>query len=949
MFDWLRSLRCTRPAPRGRRGNPSAQSALVQTLEPRQMLTLLTTDGGFPIGTPFIWGDVGVGGEAFMKYQTESEYWKQHWEVESWNNEFEPGKWRSTTVSQGNIIDTSDYPGGVWMSADYTMRDGGFPRFGMETMTIRPFDRWEYFGQENMGDRAFVYARAKAYAEDIFVVDSQGVWQQRWQYAVDVNNLSLVIDQDTPETYAGGGGYASGLIRAHIGDNLNLSATPSLPEPPEDPLIIQEWPLEAGVSVQSFTVDAAAHVFWTTNDQNEPALVLKVHLTRSNFSSPTALDDPWDPLYGTWDSVEEQLTDPGLVAGTKVKLVWSTTLTSAGAVGDAYEVTLGSREDNGYELITDFLIDPADLADAPPDAKYLVAVVDTDDHLWERNESNNEDYLTPFVDYVNGHLPGHQFGPYVKDVPLPTTFTVDVDNRLGIVDSMRYTVTGPGGFQRQGVVPPTATPGEYAVTIDVGTLPPGNLPLKIELLNASGQAIDRATFNGTIVILDQNTSPITSGLPANQSVNDTATISPFAAITVNDPNNQNMLAKVTILNGTVRGDFTAASTTGWTRSLSGNNIVYSRFYNPQANIGAVVQAALRGFVYVPRKNVIKPNTTELTDIQVFVNDGVANTTANTRLTTTSVNDAPTFGGTTANVAANDNATVNPFTALTVSDVDMQEMLISVTILNGTVRGDFTAASTTGWAVRYVLGNNITYKRYFGPQANVGAAAQAAFRALVFQPRQNAIKPGTTEATDFQVTISDGVAPAVLGTGTRVITTSVNNAPTIAGAAANQTMNDNQTKAVFSTLTVTDPDNQDKFVRITITNGTTRGDFTPASTTGWTRKLSGTNILYERYFAATTNNGALVQSVVRALVFQPRTNVPIGTTETTSLTVFVNDGLASATNSTTSVITTGIAPRPAIAAASTPPIILHQDVETIVIPSIQRPASNPLARLLKKTR
>jgi len=410
-----------------------------------------------------------------------------------------------------------------------------------------------------------------------------------------------------------------------------------------------------------------------------------------------------------------------------------------------------------------------------------------------------------------------------------------------------------------------------------------------------------------------------------------------------------MFARVTIFNGVVRGDFTPATTTGWTRTVSGNDIKYERFYNSQANIGSVVQAAVRAFVFQPRTNAIKPNTTEATDVTLFVNDGMATATATTRITTISANDAPTFGGTAAAVAVNDNATVNPFTALTVTDADRQELLISVTILNGVVRGDFTPASTVGWATRYTTGNDITYKRYFSPQANVGAAAQAAFRALVFQPRQNAINPGTTEATDFQVTISDGVAPAVLGTGTRVTTTSVNNAPTIGGAVAGQTMNDNQTKAVFSTLTVSDPDKQTMNVIITIPNGVSRGDFTTGSSTGWTRTVVGSDLRYNRFFAATANIGATVQSAIRALVFQPRTNVPIGTTETTGFTVLVNDGLANTTNTTTSVITTGVAPRMAPTIASEASMIDATDITTVVLPSLAKPRSNPLARLLKKSR
>ncbi len=454
----------------------------------------------------------------------------------------------------------------------------------------------------------------------------------------------------------------------------------------------------------------------------------------------------------------------------------------------------------------------------------------------------------------------------------------------------------------------------------------------------------------TVVTTSVNDAPAIAGANGNVAVNDTETVSPFSTLTIADADNQSLLAKITIVNGVVRGDFTAGSTIGWTRSTTGNNILYTRSFAAAANNGMVVQTAIRALVFQPRSNAIKPNTTELTDFTVFVSDGTAQATNTaTRAVTTSVNNAPVFGGLTANVPVNDNATVNPLAALTVSDVDMQEMLISVTILNGRVRGDFTTASTASWAVRYTTGNDITYKRYFGPQTNVGAAAQAAFRALVFQPRTNAIKPGTTELTDFQVTVSDGVAPAVLGTGTRVTTTSMNDALTVGGTVANQTMNDNQTKAVFSTLTVSDPDTQDQFVRITITNGTTRGDFTAASTAGWTRKVSGTNILYERFFAAAANNGAVVQTAVRALAFQPRTNVPVGTAETTTFTVFINDGIANVTDNTTSVITTGVAPRVAARLVTVPPTFQEDEITTVILPTVRKASSNPLARFLKKSR
>ncbi|HET6423323.1 MAG TPA: fibronectin type III domain-containing protein, partial [Planctomycetaceae bacterium] len=451
----------------------------------------------------------------------------------------------------------------------------------------------------------------------------------------------------------------------------------------------------------------------------------------------------------------------------------------------------------------------------------------------------------------------------------------------------------------------------------------------------SVQAID-PTFSGSAFAAEQtastNTSPTIGGAVANQPVADNSTLAPFATMTIVDPDNQNLLAKVTILNGGVRGDFNPATTVGWTRTTAGNDIVYSRYYSPAPNIGATVQAAIRAFVFQPRMNAIKPNTTELTDFVVFINDGFASATnSTTRVVTTSVNDVPTIAGANPSVAVNDNATVNPFSTLTVTDADQQEMLATVTIFNGVVRGDFTNATSAGWTTRSVIGNDITYKRYFSPGLNIGTTAQAAFRALTFQPRSNAIAPGTTELTDFLVAVSDGVASPPVNTATRVTTTSVNNAPTIGGAASNQTMNDNQTLVVFSTMTVNDPDAQDHFVRITIDNGVNRGDFTSDSRTGWTRRVIGSDLEYTRYFNPAANIGATVQAAIRALLFQPRNNVPVGTNETTAFTVFITDGLSNVTNHQTAVVTTGVAPRATEPVTVTPQLSTDLEVTTVIVP------------------
>ncbi|HET6423895.1 MAG TPA: zinc-dependent metalloprotease family protein, partial [Planctomycetaceae bacterium] len=474
-----------------------------------------------------------------------------------------------------------------------------------------------------------------------------------------------------------------------------------------------------------------------------------------------------------------------------------------------------------------------------------------------------------------------------------------------------------------GTVILNSTPNDGTQVITLPNVATTQARIKVEAVGNVFFDVNNANFTITST---GNTAPTIGGAVANQPVNDNVNVSPFTSMTVTDPDTQAMSAIVRINNGVFRGDFTGGSVVGWTRTVIGNDVQYSRTFSSAGNIGSVVQTAIRSLVFDPRENAIKPNTTEATTFNVTVTDGVAAPVTNTATSviTTSVNNTPGITGANPSVLVNDNATVNPFASLTVSDADTQEMLAKITILNGVVRGDFTNGVSSGWT-RSVLGNNINYVRYFSPGTNVGATVTAAYRALTFQPRQNAIQPGTTEQTDFLISVSDGVATPAVNQNTRVTTTSANNAPVIAGAVANQLVNDNATKAVFSTLTITDPDVQDMLVRVTIPNGVNRGDFTVASTSGWTRAVIGIDIRYERYFSQTANIGGTAQAAVRALVFQPRTNVPIGTTESTGFTVFVNDGLANATNSTTSVITTGVAPR--IAAPST---FLDSDVSTLVL-------------------
>ena len=155
------------------------------------------------------------------------------------------------------------------------------------------------------------------------------------------------------------------------------------------------------------------------------------------------------------------------------------------------------------------------------------------------------------------------------------------------------------------------------------------------------------------------------------------------------------------------------------------------------------------------------------------------------------------------------------------------MAVTVTIVNGANRGDFTAG-TGRWTRRPAAATSSTAAPS-GPGER-GRGGDHGGRTLVFDPRENAIAPGTTETTTFTVSVDDSGA-AVSNDDT--ISPSPPRSTTARpwGEAANQAVNDNATLSVFSTLTVTDPDNESVAVTVTIVNGADRATSPPVRQTG----------------------------------------------------------------------------------------------------------------------
>jgi len=178
--------------------------------------------------------------------------------------------------------------------------------------------------------------------------------------------------------------------------------------------------------------------------------------------------------------------------------------------------------------------------------------------------------------------------------------------------------------------------------------------------------------------------------------------------------------------------------------------------------------------------------------------------------TVSSNAVPTITGATASQAVNDNATLTPFSGVTLADTDGDN--ISVTIaLDDNTKGTLSSTTIASTSV---------------------AAAQTALRAITFNPTDNRVAPALTETTTFTITVNDGTTNSTPNNTTTVISTSVNDAPTditLSSASVNQSGGVN---ATVGTISSTDADTGDTatYTLVAGTDDTNNGSFNISGTT-----------------------------------------------------------------------------------------------------------------------
>ncbi len=184
----------------------------------------------------------------------------------------------------------------------------------------------------------------------------------------------------------------------------------------------------------------------------------------------------------------------------------------------------------------------------------------------------------------------------------------------------------------------TTADGSGNWSITSGTLVDGLHNLTVKQVDVAGNS-SSASSALALTINTKNSPPVLTGTLADQATLDTASLTPFATVSVTD-NDTGAGETVSIkLDSSAKGSFTAASlaATGFSTSDGGQT------YTHVVDTPSLIQAALRGLVFQPATGRVAVGSTETTTFTISVNDGVAAPVSDslTSVISTATNLAPT--------------------------------------------------------------------------------------------------------------------------------------------------------------------------------------------------------------------------------------------------------------------------------------------------------------------
>ena len=423
-----------------------------------------------------------------------------------------------------------------------------------------------------------------------------------------------------------------------------------------------------------------------------------------------------------------------------------------------------------------------------------------------------------------------------------------------------------------------------AHAIALGTTQTTNITLSV----ADDTGATSATATSSVTVTPKDDGSTLSG-GTSQMVSDENTFVPFSGVALADPDNTPLTLTVyeEPMTSAV-GTFTAASLAGFTSNAPEmeGNATYNTFtetFNDGNGSAAAAQAALAGLVFQPIANQDAPGTQLQDSFGATLADAEGTMSFLEPLlddTVTSAHNTPVVAGTPGGASISDAQTSTPYATTMVTDPDDIGLSATVTLSNPAL-GDFTPASAAGFTRTVQPDGSVNYTQTFAAKPDVGAQAQAAVDALVFQPTDHVNAPGTMTTENYSVVVADSeLAKSGTVSGADTVTAALDPA-TVSGTPATLSTTAGTAVQPFATTTVSEPDTLPATLVVTVENGVLQGDLTAASTNGFTRTVSGQNIIYTENLPSGANEGAAVTSLVTGLSFVPNAGTP-GTTQDTTI-------------------------------------------------------------------
>ena len=365
-------------------------------------------------------------------------------------------------------------------------------------------------------------------------------------------------------------------------------------------------------------------------------------------------------------------------------------------------------------------------------------------------------------------------------------------------------------------------------------------------------------------------------------------VDPGLTLAAPDSAGQIASANVTISGGFLAGDtLTFGNQNGITGSYNAGTGALSL---TGAATAAQYQSALDSVTFSTGNTAATGNRT----LSYTVNDGTSGSAAGTSTVIVAV-PTPAIGGTAANQAVSDNATVQPFSNVVISDAAGESESATLTVKAGGTASDADGLLSGAGLTKTGTG---TYTL----AAASPAGLQSALRALVFTPTAHQVAPGSTVTTGFTIAVSDAGGGAATNSATTVVATASADAPTITGTVAGQTTTDQVAVQPFSGVTIGEVDfGAMPTVSITIRDGGVATDADGVlSGTGLTKTGVGT-------YALAAATPATLTSEIDALTFTPaRDVVPVGQVVTDEFDILVSSGGLMTSDTRTTVAATDVA-------------------------------------------